>query len=214
MRTKDELTAELENLDQATLDRYEEYFGRMKPMTDEDVMRRFLFAYLSIQTSWEANVRLYLRLRDLSWLNGVEEDLRRVFVEERTGMYNHRPARIWEFGMMWKSNPSVLHRIKGESWEGYRDRLCRTLIGLGNAKIGFAIEMCWPEADCVCLDRHMLGKFFGRRNPVISSDQYRALERRFCKACKSRKPGLVRMALWDRMKGQSSPAYWADCLAA
>ena len=214
VKTTNELHTDLASLDQATLDRYEEYFGRIRPTTDRDVMRRFLFAYLSIQTSWQMNVRLYLRLKDLAWLDGTEEALRRVFLEVRTGLHNRRPALIWRFGQLWRSDPAMLRRIPGESWEGCRDRLCRALPGLGNAKVGFAIELCWPEADCVCLDRHMLHKFFGRMADALSSCRYRELERRFCRACKGRKPGLVRMAIWDRMKGQPNPAYWADCLAA
>lgn len=214
MRTMNQISQDLKIVDDQLLQRYEAYFSRLAPKTEADVMRRFLFAYLSIQTYWENNVKLYNRLKDLKWIDRTYEDLQEVFVELRTGLNQRRPMNMWKFGQLYRAHPGVLLRAVDESWQEYRDRLCYMLPGLGEAKAAFVIEMCWPEANVACLDRHMLGKLFGRKKEGLTGSQYRMLERRFCQACDGRKPGLVRLAFWDHLKGQPNPDYWASCLVA
>ena len=64
------------SLEPELLERYEEHFvNELRPESHQDLFRRFLFAYLSVQTSWEVNVRLYNRLKNLTWIKYTEEQL-------------------------------------------------------------------------------------------------------------------------------------------
>lgn len=211
MRTLQEIKNDLTGIDDEVIQRYSDYFENIRPATPDDTFRRFLFAFLSIQTAWELNVRLYRRFKELNWIETDVESVRQVFIEERAGLNELRPVRLWQLGQVYKERPPVFDRHPMESWQAYRDRLRRTLPGLGLAKLAFVIETITPEADCVCLDRHMISKLFGLKSNCVER-RYRLLESRFCRLCGDRPPGLVRLAFWDKLQGHSSPDYWAGCL--
>ena len=104
MRTRLQITTDLTSMNDQLLDRYAQYFQRLAPVNPDDIMRRFLFAYLSIQTSWETNVRLYTRLKDLAWIDQPMEQLQQVFIDMHTGLHNTRPRNLWEFGQLYRAN--------------------------------------------------------------------------------------------------------------
>lgn len=208
------------SLEPELLARYEEHFvNELRPDGHQDLFRRFLFAYLSVQTAWETNVRLYNRLKDLHWIKNDEDYLRQLFEEERCGRHNNRARYIHDFTTKFWARPEWFYPQDGEKWQDFRKRLNKAMLGLAHTKISFVIEMVWPEADCVCLDRHMLAKLFRARrtkygyNP--SPTKYRKFESQWCRFCKQRgiKPGLARLAYWDKLQGQKDPSFWTECIA-
>ena len=41
---------------------YKQYWESVKPLTQDDIFRRWLFAFCSVHTTWEGNIRGYLPL--------------------------------------------------------------------------------------------------------------------------------------------------------
>ena len=47
----------LESVDSHKVNQYKEYWNKVAPQTDGEFFKRWLFAYTSIHTTWESNVR-------------------------------------------------------------------------------------------------------------------------------------------------------------
>lgn len=155
MRT-DAAVHHIQSLDPARVARYERYFNTLTPADQNDVFRRWLFAYASVHTTWKYNVILYEKLKDLSWLGDVAE-LRKRIEGSRAGLHNNRTKFINAFAMFFYDHPGWFKQSPWETWIEYRDRLMEHTPGLGIAKTSFALELIhFHKAGIVCFDTHQL----------------------------------------------------------
>lgn len=189
---------------------YVEYWGSMTPTTHVGVFRRWLFAYASVHTTWQANVKLYELLKDLRWV-GDTSKLEQLCIQSKAGLHKMRTRGIADFTEQFWMNPGWFYRGAKEEWTEYRDRVCKSLYGLGIAKVSFAIEMVYP-VDCkvVCLDTHMFQLYGLNGNSHVKQSAYENMERHWNKACDncSIEPALARHIFWDTKQKQPDTRYW------
>lgn len=193
---------------------YKEYFRFIKPKTNLDIYDRFLFAFLSVHSTWESNIRGYELLKHNIWTSDSADSLRNKLIEARVGLYNHRTDYITQFSDIFVIKPKYFLKRKNESWIGYRNRLVNVIKGLGYAKVSFAIEMIYPNACWVtCIDTH-IAQMFGIKQEQLNKDNYHSYEKQFLELAKKEKilPTQYRWQWWDNRQGYDSPRYWSYVL--
>ena len=139
------------------MNQYKEYWNNVAPQTDGEFFQRWLFAYTSIHTTWESNVRAYNHIKNFeSWI-GDKDKLAHLLYIGKAGCHNQRTKYIWDFSSKFWANPEKFKKTNKENWFKFRNRLSLDLWGIGLAKTSFALELCYPEkCQAVCLDVHML----------------------------------------------------------
>ena len=195
-------------------ERYGNCMASIDPVTPHDVFRRYLFAYTTVNLSWQSSVKLYTELVALDW-PARESEIRDVFIASRVGFHDTGPRYIADFAAKYFKGVNYLrfmHR-PSQSWTELRRRLEKDILGLGLIKISFTMELCYPQdSEIVCLDRHMLNRIF-HKDPAkaCSTAQYEYYEQQWVRCCRhyGQAPAIVRLAYWDRMQGRRSPDYWA-----
>ena len=195
--------------------RYVDYWERLTARTDAQLFRRFLFAYCSVHTTWEGNVNGYKAIAEFEpWL-GKPEGLRGRLATSGVGLHNNRARWIDSFGTAFWSDPNRFKRGARESWPCYRDRLESTIIGLGPAKVSFALELASPlEAEVLCLDVHILRLYGVRDQAKVKVNMYERFEHDW--VSRARAVGLpsyvVKQIHWDRLQGKPDSRYWSHVL--
>ena len=147
----------LENTDSHKVSQYKEYWNSVAPQTDGEFFQRWLFAYTSIHTTWESNVRAYNHIKNFNvWLEDKDKLAELLYIS-KAGCHNQRTNYIWDFSSKFWANPERFKKTNRENWFKFRNRLSLELWGIGLAKTSFALELCYPEkCQAVCLDVHML----------------------------------------------------------
>lgn len=193
---------------------YVEYWDQIAARTDAQLFHRFLFAYMSVHTTWENNVNGFQAIKDHeAWL-GDHKGLRTRIVSAGVGLHNNRSAWITRFADDYFKCPGEFRRGARESWAGYRDRLEKKILGLGPAKVSFALELAYPlEAEVLCLDVHML-RLYGRKDQSMRVGEYHRMEADW--VGRSRAVGLppyiIKQILWDKTQGKPNSRYWSHVL--
>ena len=190
-----------------------DYWKKLKPINDSERFQRFLFAFTSVHTSWEANIRGYNLIKDWwTWMNQWD-NLKEKLIESRIGLHNNRLRFISEFTLKFWSNPSNFDRGLNENWNGFRNRIVKEITGLGLAKSSFAIEMIYPdEAEIVCLDTHLFQAY--DLNQTKHGRMYMDLESHWVKNSlkKDLPPYIARCIYWDRKQEKQDSRYWSHVL--
>jgi hypothetical protein len=198
------------DLNYGSVPEYKEYWRSITPENDTEVFQRWLFAFMSVHTSWQSNVRGYEAIKDWwTWINRWG-DLHAAIDNSRVGMQNNRVRYITAFTEKFWKNPSLYRKGQNESWVEFRDRLKDITLGLGPAKTSFAIELCYPNtAKVVCLDTHMFQAY--GLNQTKDARQYAELEQRWIDMCNmwAVPPYIARCLYWDVKQGYSSSSYWS-----
>lgn len=201
------------------IDDYTTYWKSVKPQTDGEFFQRWLFAYTSIHTTWQANVRAYNHIKNYNvWLNDKEK-LRSQLILSKAGCHNLRTDSIWDFSIKFWANPQNYKKDSNETWTDMRNRLSLDLKGIGLAKTSFALELCYPEsAEVVCLDVHMLRALNLKTNGYRASNQgeltsYMNGEKLWLKKSQfwNSAPYILRCVFWDIIQGQNNSRYWSWC---
>lgn len=199
------------NLCPATIDSYIEYWSGIAPTNDDDALRRWIFAFLSVHTSWKANVTGYNALKDLGWTSDIN-DLKQRLITSRIGLHNNRTKFIWGFYESFKANVSDFFG-KPSEWRSHRDDLITKITGLGNAKVSFALEMSHPT-DCgvVCMDTHMFAVY--GLDQTKDSKQYKVIEAHWLNMCRAFNiaPYIARCIFWDKKQKKTDSRYWSYVL--
>jgi hypothetical protein len=200
-------------LDSAEISRYKNYWESITPRNDSDRFRRWLFAFMSVHTSWKSNLNGYQAVKDWwTWLNQSEHLLAKIS-DSRVGMQNNRLKYLTEFSYKFWANPSDYKKDKTESWAGFRDRLKDSILGLGAAKTSFAIEMCYPNiAEVTCFDTHMF-QVYGL-DQTKDARHYHSIEQHWIDMCKmwNVPPYIARCIFWDKKQGHQDSRYWSHIL--
>jgi hypothetical protein len=201
------------SLDYSKVEDYTKYWEKISPKNDSEVFQRWLFAFMSVHTSWKSNIVGYLAIKDWwKWLNRWG-DLADLIQNSRVGMHNNRVKYISEFCERFWEDPSYYSKAEDESWTEYRNRLERLTLGLGLAKTSFAIEMCYPvTAKVVCMDTHMF-KYYGL-DQTADARQYLSIEQHWTDMCAMWNiPSYVARCLyWDVKQGHTDSRYWSYVL--
>jgi hypothetical protein len=195
--------------------RYSTYMDTITPVNQKELFLRYIFAYCSIQTGWEMNVKLYNMLAQEadSWIQD-KEVLRDILIQSGAGLHNVRTVNLSLFSLRFWRDPHLFQKGSRESWTSFRDRVVSLMRGMGIAKVSFTAEMIYPTTSrVVCLDRHML-RFMGHTKEYCSDAQYRRYE-----AYWSRKslecnvpPAVSRWIMWDKIQNKEDSSYWAHVL--
>jgi len=196
---------------------YSDYWESIKPTTTMDIFRRWLFAYTSIHTTWEGNVRGYNAIKDIEKWADDKETLRQLLIDARCGMHNVRTEYIWNFTSDFMSNTSDFHRGANETWTAFRDRLNARCKGIGITKVSFTLEMCFPnEAEVVCLDTHMMQVYGMKevRNSGALKKVYENNEQDWINRSQNinTAPYIARCMFWDAKQGHTDSRYWSYVL--
>jgi len=200
-------------MDYSMVPTYTDYWNSIAPKNDSEMLQRWLFAFMSVHTSWKANITGYMAIKQWwLWLNKWDNLLDSI-QNSRVGMHNVRVKFISEFVYKFWENPSAYKKAAGESWVDFRNRLKRITLGLGPAKTSFAVEMCYPtQAKLVCLDTHMFQAY--GLDQTKDAKQYEKIERHWLDMCNMWQipPYVARCIYWDVKQGYTDSRYWSHVL--
>ena len=205
---------------------YNEYWGELKPQSQSAIFKRYLFAFMSVHTSWKNNCKGYNAIKEyrkwklenkesqLQFWNYNSDDLFKRIRDTRVGMQNNRTNYIGKFSDAFWGNPSdYLTRNTDEGWAEWRDRLAKSILGLGKAKTSFAIEMMFPlEAQVVCMDTHLF-QVYGL-NQSKNAKLYNDIEADWLQRSADRDiaPYMARCIYWDKNQNRKNSRYWSKVL--
>ena len=199
---------------------YEEYWKSVSPTNSNEIFKRWLFAYTSIHSSCQSNVRSYNHIKNFEqWINDKSKLAELLFLS-KSGLQNQRTENIWDFKNRFFENPNDFEKSKNESWVDLRNRLALNLKGIGLAKVSFALELCYPnDVEIVCLDVHML-RALGlneqgyKANSKKDVSEYINGENIWVEKSKRMEtsPYITRCLYWDILQGHKNSRYWSSCL--
>lgn len=201
-----------ETIDHKRADRYYDYWLDLAPWTPREMFQSWLFAFMSVKTTWQLNVRGYNALKDLTWLQS-KSALHSAIRNSGAGFHNQRTEYIWDFTQKFWSDPQAFKKFRNQSWRSYRNQMVEQVKGLSYAKTTFAIELMYPDAPVCCLDRHIIRFMTGdiKLNGNISEETYTKLEARWVRAAKKNGvlPVMARHIYWDDLQGHNNTQYWS-----
>lgn len=198
---------------------YKDYWASITPKNDEEYFQRWLFSFLSVHTTWGANVRSFLSLRNNKKWREDKDELAKLIVESGVGLHVRRTAGIWAFTESFSLDPISWKKKGDETWVECRDRLAARCNGLGLAKTAFALEMCYPlENKSVCLDTHML-QLYGfttdaDKRKATKYSKYIEIENHWIDESikKEVPPYIARCLFWDKKQKKEDSKYWSYVL--
>jgi hypothetical protein len=189
---------------------YTEYWEQITPKNDSEVFQRWLFAFMSVHTSWKSNIAGYLAIKDWwKWINKWD-DLLKAIENSRVGMQNNRVRYISEFSHKFWEDPSNYKKREDESWQAFRNKLKHITLGLGPAKTSFALEMCDPNtAKLCCLDTHMFQAY--GLDQTKDAKHYGEIESHWVEMSNMwNVPAYIARCLyWDVKQGYMDSRYWS-----
>ena len=205
---------------QSKISSYEEYWKSVSPTNSNEIFKRWLFAYTSIHSTWQSNVRTYNHIKNFEqWINDKTK-LAELLYMSKGGCHNQRTENIWDFKNKYFENPNNFEKSSSESWVDLRNRLAVNLKGIGLAKVSFALELCYPNnVGVVCLDVHML-RALGLNTQGYKADskkdvsEYINGENIWIEKSKrmDTSPYITRCLYWDILQGHQNSRYWSSCL--
>lgn len=206
--------------DKSKISTYSSYWNSITPQSDGEIFKRWLFAYTSIHSTWQSNVRTYNHIKNFEQWIDDKEKLSHLLYISKGGCHNKRTEHIWDFREKFFENPDIFKKSSNESWVDMRNRLALFLKGIGLAKTSFALEMCYPnQAQIVCLDVHMLrlldmnieGYKKESKKAIQAYNDGENIWMDYSAKVKS-SPYITRCLYWDINQGQKDSRYWSECL--
>lgn len=202
----------INSIDEETIAKYRAYWSGVTPRTDQEFYARWVFAFLSVHTTWERNVSAFNTMNPTKEKLASKQQLQEQIILSKVGLHNMRTTGIWKFHEDFWANPTVWRKTADETWLAYRDRVMSRCFGLKEAKTSFALELCYPnDAEVVCLDTHMLQLYGCTKKGSPAPKKYRELEAHWLACCRNRNlPSFaVRNVYWDKVQQQTDTKYWS-----
>jgi thermostable 8-oxoguanine DNA glycosylase len=197
---------------------YKDYWESIRPQNHDDIFRRYLFAYMSVHTTWKSNVNGYNAVKDFNQWIDDKELLREKIKNSGCGLYNNRTRFIWDFKDKFWANPKDFYLTSKKYHVKKRDSIVEKINGIGTAKVSFALEQCHPnECRVFCGDTHML-ELYGMKTLTYKSksglDLYKQMERHWSINCGKLKvaPYIARCIFWDAKQNKTDSRYWSYVL--
>jgi hypothetical protein len=194
--------------------RYVDYWDKLTAKTDAQLFQRFLFAFCSVHTTWEGNISGYKAIEEHEAWRDDHAGLRTRLIKSGVGLHNNRSRWIGDFAVRFWAEPNCFKRGLRESWSCYRDRLEAEIVGLGPAKVSFALELAYPlEAQVLCLDVHML-RLYGKKDQTMRKNEYQVYEADWVGRSQAvgLPPYIVKQIYWDTRQGKVDSRYWSHVL--
>jgi hypothetical protein len=191
-----------------------DYWSSIIPQNDSERFQRFLFAYCSVHTTWESNIKAYKLIKNWwEWINQWEV-LEEKFKRSGAGLFRNRVRFIKDFSAKFWANPNFFtQKAEGEQWSDFRNRIEKNIIGLGMAKSSFAVEMMNPiDGQVFCIDTHMF-QLYGL-DQSKDRKMYAEIERHWLRMCFEYDiaPYVARCIFWDRKQNRRNSRYWSYVL--
>ena len=200
------------SLETGEIQRYEDYWQGVAPSNDTEIFQRWLFAFMSVHTTWERNVIGYEAIKDWTkWFND-DKKLMDIIVDARVGLHNNRVRFISEFARKFWNDPES-YKYRGGDWQDFRDKLVKNILGLGIAKVSFSLEMIYPnQAKVTCMDTHLFQAY--GLDQSKDATRYKEIENYWLDMCAMwNVPSYIaRCILWDRKQEQTDSRYWSYVL--
>jgi len=197
-----------DSLDRSHVNSYINYWNSIAPKAQEEALLRWLFAFMSVHTSWKSNVNGYKAIRCLSWKNNPEV-LRTKLKDSGVGLHNNRTKFVWDFMQKFSSNTEKYVGTPAH-WRAHRDELVNEVLGLGKAKVSFSLEMIHPEkCEVVCMDTHMfqaygLDQTKDAKHYENIEAHWIAMSRAYDVPCY-----VARCLYWDGIQNKQGSRYWS-----
>ena len=193
---------------------YNNYWSQLQPRFIDEAFKRYVFAFLSVHTTWENNCKAYNILKDFNKWKDDEALLHKKLVQSGVGMQNNRTKYLNKFiKEFWADQAKFVVKEDGESWTEWRDRLVKSILGLGKAKVSFALEMMYPvEAQVACMDTHLF-QVYGL-DQSKDSKHYNKIEADWVDRSNKRglAPYMARCLYWDKNQNRKNSRYWSKVL--
>ena len=158
-------------------------------------------------------MRGYLAIKDFTeWFN-KDDVLFDKLKGSGVGLYNNRTKFISEFARKYWQNPNLFKFKKNQKWSEFRDSLVKDILGLGMAKVSFALEMIYTfDCGVFCCDTHLFQAY--GYDQSLHLPKYRELENHWTEfsAMYNVPSAIARAIYWNRKKGEKDCSYWADVL--
>ena len=194
-----------------------DYWNSLTIDSHAECFKRWVFAIMSVHTTWESNVRGYeYATRDMSWTLD-KETLSKMITDARVGINHRRNKGLWQLVERFRENPNQFYKQDDETWQECRNRLIGSIYGLGNAKTTYALALSFPtEAQLCCLDVHLL-RFMGhdlKKGHANSLESYQQMENEWLARCNKYgvAPNVAREIYWNKVQGRRNSRYWSYCL--
>lgn len=185
---------------------YTDYWKSITPTDNESVYRRWLFAYLSVHTSWQRTVAVYKELNKLRDENGgfipgqieSSENYQKEIFDEYDGLWptllhsgigihKRRHKGLLKLTDLFRAHPERF-TFNFDNSTKYSDAIAQRVgvgylmhgYGIALAKISFAAELCSPlYCPLVCIDTHIMRLYSVTNNskPVIPGTNARPLHK-------------------------------------
>jgi hypothetical protein len=124
------------------------------PFSPGPVYERYLFALLSRHCELSRTVRAFRLLRGRCHTDA--EAVAEILRDGRIGFYNTWAPQIAAFGRAYCEAPERFVLMAGEPFPDARERIARSVTGLGPAKTAFALGLVYPlDATVCCIDTHI-----------------------------------------------------------
>ena len=200
------------SFDSEEVEGYKSYWQSIAPKNDTEEFQRWLFAFMSVHTTWERNVIGYEAIKDWTvWFND-DKKLMEIIKGAAVGLHNNRVRFISEFARKFWANPSA-YKHQGGSWQDFRNKLVKNILGLGIAKVSFGLEMIYPnEAKVTCMDTHLFQAF--GLDQSKDARRYIEIENYWLGMCAmwNVPSTIARAILWDRKQDKTDSRYWTYVL--
>ena len=202
------------SITQAERDRHIALWNKLSCTNLNHVFQRYLFAFCSVHTTWENNIKGFSMLKNwYEWMNRPDALKDRIQLSGM-GLQNNRTKYLIQFATEFWAKPEFYMKQSRESWVEGRNRIAENIFGLGKAKVSFALEMIYPETcEVFCADTHLF-KAYGKDQTKDLKD-YEKIERHWVMNSKIwNTPSYIARAIyWNRKKGEKDCWYWAKVLA-
>lgn len=179
-----------------------------------DRFQRWLFAFCSVHTSYKSNMAGYEMIKYWwEWINRPDALQERIDIS-RMGLTNNRTKFLTLFALDYWRRPNFYEKQENETWVQCRDRLVEQILGLGKAKVSFALEMIYTfEAEVFCADTHLFQAY--GKDQQTDLKEYESIERHWIQQSKiwNVPSAIARAILWNRKKNEKDCWYWAKVFA-
>lgn len=209
---KDKLDVEafFASLTEKEIEEHKRVWRELRCRNQNDKLLRWLFAFCSVHTTYQNNMMGYEMIRNwYEWINRPDALKERISLSGM-GLTNVRTKFLTHFILQYWERPSFYEKGIGESWTECRDRLVESILGLGKAKVSFALEMIYTEeAKVFCADTHLFQAY--GLNQASDEKRYEEIERHWITLSNAwNVPSAIARAIyWNRKKGEPNCMYWA-----